>query len=71
VYFSRFFGAPYFILDLDEDYKWVLVGEPSRSYLWVLSRTEEMNPELLEQLKQKAKDYGYDISKLIYRNETN
>ena len=44
IYFSRFFGAPYFIIDLDDDYKWVLVGEPSRSYMWVLSRSEEMEP---------------------------
>lgn len=39
LYFVPIFGGNYFILDLDEDYQWVVVGEPCRDNYWLLSRT--------------------------------
>lgn len=69
VYFTRFFGGPYFIIDLDKEYKWVFVGGPTTKYMWILSRSEEMDPNLLEKIKDKAKELGFDTSKLIYRND--
>ena len=36
--FRPFYGD-FWVLALPEDYRWVLVGEPSRQYGWVLSRT--------------------------------
>jgi apolipoprotein D and lipocalin family protein len=65
VYFFPLFGADYFILDLDqENYKYALVGSSSMNYLWILSRTPQMHPELYRQLTEKAISLGYDISKI-------
>ena len=39
VWFFWPFKGNYWIIDLDEDYQWAVVGEPKRKYLWILSRT--------------------------------
>ena len=66
VSFFWIFYAQYNILELDDDYSYALVGSSSDKYLWILSRTPQMSQETLDMLLQKAKDLGYDISKLIY-----
>ncbi|MFA6401545.1 MAG: lipocalin family protein [Salinivirgaceae bacterium] len=65
VFFVPFFGADYFVLDLDTDYQWVLVGSSSPNYLWILSRNKTMEPETYEMLLNRLKSRGYDIEKLI------
>jgi len=65
VSFFRPFWGNYYIIGLDEDYKWVLVGEPSRKYLWVLSREKTMNKEIYSSLLKTAEENGFDISKLM------
>ena len=42
VWFFWPFKGNYWIIDLDPDYKWAVVGEPSREYLWILSRAPTM-----------------------------
>ncbi|XVE71108.1 hypothetical protein DITRI_Ditri10aG0124100 [Diplodiscus trichospermus] len=54
----------YWVLYIDEDYRYALIGQPSRKYLWILCRQTHMDDELYNQLVQKAKDEGYDVSKL-------
>ncbi|KAH7423573.1 hypothetical protein KP509_12G061900 [Ceratopteris richardii] len=54
----------YWVMLLDSDYRWALVGQPSRNYLWVLSRTPELNEEVYSQMIAHAEQEGYDISKL-------
>jgi apolipoprotein D and lipocalin family protein len=65
VYFTRFFGAAYFIMELDQvDYQYALVGSSSMNYLWILSRTPQMDDTLYNRLTQRAEELGYDLSKL-------
>jgi apolipoprotein D and lipocalin family protein len=52
----------YWVLALDEDYQWALIGQPSRKYLWVLSRTPELSEETYQKLLEQAKNEGYDVS---------
>lgn len=56
--------ADYWVLDVDPDYQWALVGEPGRRYLWILSRTPSMDAALFARLKQRAEEMGYDLSAL-------
>ena len=60
----------YWILKLDNDYQTVLVGEPSRKYMWVLSRHTEVKPEVLNEYLDYAKSVGYDLSDLIQTPHT-
>ncbi|MBA0821025.1 hypothetical protein Goarm_017907, partial [Gossypium armourianum] len=54
----------YWVLYIDEDYQYVLVGGPTKKYLWILCRQKHMDEEIYNMLEQKAKDLGYDVSKL-------
>ena len=58
----------YWILKLDEDYQTVLVGEPRRKYLWVLSPYSESEKEIIHEYLNYAKSLGYDIPDVIYLN---
>ena len=40
-FFGPFWGD-YWVIDLDPDYQYAVVGQPSRDYLWILSRTPTM-----------------------------
>ena len=64
-FFGPFYGS-YVIIDLDQDYRYSLVCGPDRSYLWILSRTPEMQAEVKERLIGKAAALGFDTSSLIY-----
>lgn len=54
------FGGKYWVLDLDEDYSYALIGDPTRKYSWILSRTPSLDQEKLQQVINKLKDNGYD-----------
>lgn len=65
VKFFGLFTSDYLVFGLDDvDYQWALVGNNSRKYLWFLSRTPEVAPELLEKMKGMAEAQGYDLSRL-------
>lgn len=57
--------ADYWVIDLDHDYQWAVVGGPSHKYLWVLSRTPTMERALFERLKTRARERGYRVDKLV------
>jgi apolipoprotein D and lipocalin family protein len=59
VSFFRPFYGDYWILALDPDYRWVLVGEPSRQYGWVLSRTSTLEDDVLQDILDRAQSLGY------------
>ena len=60
----------YWILKLDEDYQTVLVGEPSRKYLWVLSRSPDLSEEIINEYLNYAKSLGYELSDIIRAQHT-
>lgn len=59
VSFFRPFYGDYWILALDPDYKWVLVGEPRRKYGWILSRAPRLDDRYLQLALDKASALGY------------
>ncbi|KAM3383504.1 temperature-induced lipocalin-1 [Capsicum galapagoense] len=54
----------YWVLYIDEDYQYALIGQPSRRYLWILCRRPHLDDEIYNQLVEKGKAEGYDVSKL-------
>lgn len=60
VSFFRPFYGNYWVLALDPDYRWVLVGEPTRKYGWVLSRSPVLSAEGLEAALSHAQALGYE-----------
>ena len=62
--FIPFLWADYWVIDLDPDYQLVAVSEPKRDYLWVLSRTPEVNSAAYEALLARLGKKGFDLRKL-------
>ena len=54
----------YWVLDLDADYQLAAVGDPSKSYLWILSRTPQVSAERYDAVLQRLNVMGFDIKKL-------
>ena len=59
------FSGDYWIIGLDPDYRWALVGGPGRDYLWILSREPSMDEDLYSRIVDLAKRRGYDVSRLL------
>jgi len=62
-FFWPFYGD-YWILELSENYEYVVVGTPSREFLWILSRTPQMDSALYADLVQLAAAKGFDTARL-------
>ena len=54
------------IIELDEDYQYAVVGDPSREFLWILSRTPSLGDAPLSGILGRLPDYGYDPDRLIW-----
>ena len=60
VSFFRPFYGDYWVLALDPNYQWVLVGDPTRQYGWVLSRNAKLDDATFTQIMARATAAGYD-----------
>ena len=57
----------YWVLYRDDDYRVALVGHPERDYLWLLSRTPQVDAATRDKLLAVAREQGYDTAELIWR----
>lgn len=65
VSFFRPFYGDYWILALDPEYRWVLVGEEDREYGWVLSRTPRLEEATLNAVLDRAQELGYERARFV------
>jgi len=65
VSFFWIFYADYYVLELDDDYQWAVIGSKSDKYLWILSRTPQLDSDVYNDLLQRIEQRGYDTSTLI------
>ncbi|MCT4642921.1 MAG: lipocalin family protein [Bacteriovoracaceae bacterium] len=68
-FFLRFikinaFAGNYWILALGDNYEYAMIGDPSRKYLWILSREKTLPEDTYNMLTSKAHELGFDITKL-------
>lgn len=58
------FKGKYWVIELADDYSYAVVGHPDRDYLWILSRTPEIDQKLYDGILKRTQDKGFDMSKL-------
>ena len=58
------FTGKYWIIDLADDYNYAVVSNPNKKNLWILSRTPKMNENTYQQITNRLKEKGFDLSKL-------
>ena len=61
----------YWVIDLDSQYQVAAVSDPRREYLWVLSRTPQLDPKVYDDLLQRLKQQQFDIQKLERTSQKN
>ena len=54
----------YWIVDLDADYRWAIVSDPTGTSAFLLSRTRSVSPELYRELVERAAAKGVDVTNL-------
>lgn len=64
VSFFWIFYADYYVMELDPDYQWALIGSSSDKYLWILARTPQLPDTTYQQILEKARERGYDLTNL-------
>jgi apolipoprotein D and lipocalin family protein len=60
-----FTKGDYWVLRIDPDYRTSLVGGPGCRYLWLLSRTPQLDAATRDDYLATARAQGYDLSDLV------
>lgn len=68
-FFWPFYGD-YWIIDLDPEYRYAVVGDPGRKYLWILSRTPTLDEQTYQQVLRNVRTAGYDPDRLTKTPQT-
>ena len=58
-------GSKYWILKMDPEYNWMLIGEPCTDYLYIMSKQRNLDDNIIEKLLDFAKTMDYSINDLI------
>lgn len=64
------FGGSYWILDVDDQYQIALIGDPSRKYAWILTRSPVVSREVLMQAERHYKAQGFDTCAILTSVQT-
>jgi len=65
-FFGPFFGG-YHIIALDEEsYQYAMVAGPTYDFLWILSRTPQLDDDVAEMLLMQAEESGFAVENLIF-----
>ncbi len=59
------FSGDYWVLKVDKDYTYALVGGPTGEYLWILSREKNLDPAIIVELKDFAGKLGFPVKKMV------
>jgi apolipoprotein D and lipocalin family protein len=56
----------YWVIQLADDYRYAVVGEPGREFLWVLAREPKLQPADRSTIESRLKEQGYDPARLVW-----
>ena len=59
------FPGEYNIMELGPNYEYSVVGGSNDKYLWVLSRTPQMDPKVLNGIFSRLEERGYNLENII------
>jgi apolipoprotein D and lipocalin family protein len=65
-FFGPFYGS-YIIFEMDQkNYQYAFVSGPDTSYLWLLSRTPQLEQQIIQRFIERSRELGFDTDMLIY-----
>jgi apolipoprotein D and lipocalin family protein len=63
--FFRILKIKYFVIDLDPEYQWAVIGHPSRRFGWIIARSRALPDETYARLLQGVREQGYDPAQFV------
>lgn len=66
----QLFWGDYWIIGLEKNYRYAVVGNPNRKYGWILARENSLSPEAWLAVEQILTDQGYDPKRFIRTKHT-
>ena len=63
-------GGDYWVIDLDAQYQVAVVSDPRREYLWILSRTPQLDKKVYEDTLLRIQAQQFDVRKLELTSQT-
>lgn len=60
----------YYIIKLDPEYRYAMVGAPDRESLWILSREPSVSAVTLKEYFNYAEEVGFNTSDLVFTDQT-
>lgn len=54
----------YWVIELEPSYRYAIVSEPSRQFLWILSRTPKLDDKTVSDIRARLTIAGFDVTKL-------
>lgn len=64
-FFGPFYSA-YVVFEIDTGYQYAFVTSHDKSYLWLLARTPEVAPAVIERFLERSRTLGYETDKLVF-----
>lgn len=55
----------YIVMDLAEDYSWIVIGHPGRKYFWIMSKSSTLDSETYEKALQLGRDNGFPVDDIV------
>jgi apolipoprotein D and lipocalin family protein len=65
-----FTKGDYWVLRIDDNYRTALIGGPDTKYMWLLSRTPDLDAATRDDFLATARAHGYDLGELIHTRHT-
>ena len=59
------FTVDYWVIELADDYSYVVIGHPKQKYLFIMARKPELDKDLLEKIIARCAKKGYDTERLV------
>ena len=69
VHFQPDIYSFYNILFVDDNYQYALVSGNSKNYLWILSRTPELDKNITDKLIDIAKENGFNVNDIVFTKQ--
>ena len=59
------FSGDYYVITIDDEYQYALVGSPSRRFLWILAKQPQISDEVYNSYLDVARSERFNVEELI------
>lgn len=64
-FFGPFYGS-YVVFELEDNYEYAFISGPNNDYLWLLSRSPNVAPQVIDKFQRMAAEKGFAVEQIIY-----